>query len=278
MSRFLDLDGFLYGTAAEAAESAWATPDNTGVPTGTVLTPWGGGTQLGPGTYTDTLFSTAIDLSAGVTAATPAIFVRCRFVEGINNFVSGGGRWFHATDCDFGTTALETFALGAQDFTATRCKILGSDGVRWSKHNATLGGTRGRLEDCYIACWAVNPAHGDGLQADFADGPMDIVGCTFDMRNSDSYTAGVYWGDGCTVPPGETGTLIDGCLFLATGVYGTKMATVSGHVIRNCVFVGYGPGEWNDGAFDANIATWTNNRSGTINGWNVTPGAEIARS
>jgi hypothetical protein len=75
--------------------SGFPTPATTGVPAGTSLSVWGGAATLGPGTYDAIQFNAEIDLSAGVSVASPAIFTRCYFAAGINNFATGGTTTFH---------------------------------------------------------------------------------------------------------------------------------------------------------------------------------------
>jgi hypothetical protein len=259
-------------TDGEAA--GWPTPSTVGVPSGTSLTTWPGGTtDLGPGTYDGYRFPDRISLSGAVTVSNIASFTNCHFEEGINNFVSGGGRRFYAEDCTFGMddSCYPDFVLGAQDFDAVRCAVFGSDGVRWSQHDWD-GGHRYSMTDCFVRSCAQAPAHGDGLQADGADGPLDLYNCTIDMRDTNS-TACVFWGDFCTIPPGEDGAILDGCLFVGQEYFGTKMSQGERHIIRDCVYVGWDPGGHNDEAYNANIATWSNNRTGTMTGdYDVTVG------
>jgi len=267
--------GAAYG--ASAGDGGWPTPTTVGVPSGAELTDWTGDTEIGPGTYEGIRFPLRMGISAAATTSSFPTFSFCHFEQGLNNFASGGGRRFYVADCTFGMddSCWPDFVLGCQDFDAVRCAVYGSDGVRWSQHNWDEG-HRYSLTDCFIRSCAVFPAHGDGLQADGSDGPLDLFHCTVDMRGTNS-TACVFWGDFATIPDGHDGAILDGCLFVGEEYFGTKMSQGVRHQIRDCVYVGWDVGGENDAAFNANISVFENNRVGTITGdYEVTVGDLLA--
>jgi hypothetical protein len=257
--RFLSRGRVLSSSSFGGAGASYPTPLTTGVPSGTTLTPHAGGT-LAAGTYTNLDFASRVFSNGSWSYATPAIFIGCNFADGINNFQSGGGQAYEATDC---TAFCETdFAFGAQNYTLLRCKVIGNDGLRWSQHGTTW--PRSSVTDCFIKSTAVEPSHGDGVQSDYSEQGIDFVNCTVDITGANT-TACIFAGDGTTTPAGQDGIVVDSCLIVADGAYGTKMSQGSNHKIRNTLFANMAFGEHNDENYVATISEWINNRLGTVN-------------
>jgi hypothetical protein len=261
-----------------SGSSAFPTPATAGVPSGTSLTVYGGGSTLGPGTYDSLQFNAEIDLSSGVSVASPAIFTKCYFAAGINNFATGGTRRFTATDCNFGTAAAPTdpsfgFAVGCMSFSLLRCAVWGPDGIRWS----SVGANTDSIKDCYIRGMGVDPDHADGLQA--LDGTTSLLfqHNTVEMRGSTS-TACFYW------ESGGNGVTVDNNLLVSDGTpYCTKIVDGTGHVVTNNVFCGpSSAGTANDPTGCPLISTWSGNILGSVPtgyvDYTVTPGASITCS
>lgn len=258
--RFLGRASGLSSSSSGAGESfGYPTPSTVGVPSGTVLTPHAGG-SIAAGVYTNMDFSSRVFSNGSWSYETPALFFGCNFADGINNFQSGGGQAFEATDCTF--LCDNDFAVGAQNYKLLRCKAIGNDGLRWSQHGTSW--PRSTITNCFIKSTAIDPAHGDGFQSDFAEQGIDFLNTTVDITGANT-TACIFAGDGTTTPVGQDGIVVDGCLIVAEGAYGTKMSQGSRHKIRSTLFANMLFGEHNDENYVANISEWLNNRLGTVN-------------
>lgn len=260
------------------ASSGFPTPATAGVPAGTTLTNWTGGSTLGPGTYDSYQFNAEIDLDPTVSVASPAIFTKCLFTQGINNFATGGTRRFVATDCNFGTAAAPTdpsfgFGVGCMSFSLLRCAVWGPDGVRWS----SVGANTDSIQDCYIRGMGVSPSHADGLQALDSTTALTFRHNTVELRGATS-TACLYW------EGGGDNLVVDNNLFITDGSpYATKIISGTGHSVTNNVFCGpTSAGTANDPTGCPLISTWSGNVLGSVpsdfTSYTVTRGASITCS
>lgn len=244
----------------ELPTAGFPTPATAGVPAGTSLTVWGGGSTLSAGTYDRLQFNAEIDLDSSVSVSTPAIFTKCYFAAGINNFATGGTRRFTATDCNFGTAASPTdpsfgFGVGCMSFSLLRCAVWGPDGVRWS----SVGANTDFIQDCYIRGMGVSPSHADGLQALDGTTALRFEHNTVELRGATS-TACFYW------ESGGNNVVLNNNLFVTDGSpYATKLVDGTGHVVTNNVFCGpTNAGNANDPTGCPLITTWSNNVLGTV--------------
>ncbi len=137
-------------------------------------------------------------------------FVGCLFDNEVTNSVNGtlATNWV-LNYCTVDTTTAGNETLSYQNYTATRCKLIGcSDGVKANGGNTTL-------TECYIRTKAQSAQdHNDGVQNVGGAGPVNVIRCNIDPTPVNGAQFGLGGNSALFLADGEVGlhTIYDNLL------------------------------------------------------------------
>jgi len=222
---------------------AWPNASNTGVPSGTTLTPSGAITTTSNNQIIDSK-----DISGGVVVNHTGVIIRkCRIRSSTqyvirNNAVTGTALLVEDCEIDGLNGTGNSMGFGDRNITVRRCNIHGTE------NGANVAGTT-TLEDSYIHdLYTGGGAHTDGLQ--FNQGASSItVRHNYFAGQSNRTSCIIMWDEG---NPQNSNVLIDNNILDGTGAaypfYAPRQGPltnvkVTNNRLRKGVFGGYNGGE-----------------------------------